>query len=105
MSKFTPGKWKVKKCNVLGHKAIIHAGDFIDATNCTGNYIATVHTIEDAQLMAHAKEMYEQLQDVMNTICGVLELIPDTVDTHDLQVEADLIDDLLTRIDGSEAKS
>ena len=108
MSNFTSGKWICK---------IERGAAFIDAED-KQRRLASINSYNvpeweaNAQLMAHAKEMYERLQDVMNTINGVLPYVPDGIDDlhlqydkNSLQVEADLIDDLLTLIDGEEAQS
>ncbi|MBQ4469007.1 MAG: hypothetical protein II917_02570 [Synergistaceae bacterium] len=58
-----------------------------------------------ARAISYLPQIYERLSDVMNTIRAILPKIPKSVDTYDLQVEADLIDDILTRICGEEAQS
>ncbi len=57
---------------------------------------------KDAKLCAHAPEMYDELRDTMNVIRKILSFIPEEIDTHDLAVQSDLIDDLLRRIDGEQ---
>lgn len=115
MSEFTAGEWSYEE---YLYKEADNDGDMVIRTGYevrvpdTGQAIALVINEVDARLMAHAKEMYERLQDVMNTINGVLPYVPDGIDDlhlqydkNSLQVEADLIDDLLTLIDCEEAQS
>lgn len=110
MSEFTAGEWVY--CEYIPEGITEYLIHVEGEDNPTKRDIALVLKEADARLMAHAKEMYERLQDVMNTINGVLPYVPDGIDDlhlqydkNSLQVEADLIDDLLTLIDGEEAQS
>ena len=98
MSEFTQGKWKATYSHELkqyqGHEAIIHAGEFIPGSHvCTGDYIATVHKMNDARLMAHAKDMYKLLLKCVDRLTG---------SAHFSGLALECLD-MLKRIDGEEA--